>query len=95
MKYKLSMLIIFILSIISIISINKVYAYFCDIPLLGKIIYLDAGHGGRDPGAKYNDIAEKDLTLEIVKKLKKELEGLGATVLLTRDGDYDLSLIHI
>lgn len=28
-------------------------------------------HGGRDPGAKYNDIAEKDLTLEIVKKLKK------------------------
>lgn len=46
MKYKLSMLIIFILSIISIISINKVYAYFCDIPLLGKIIYLDAGHGG-------------------------------------------------
>ncbi len=88
MKYKLSMLIIFILSII---SINKVYAYFCDIPLLGKIIYLDAGHGGRDPGAKYNDIAEKDLTLEIVKKLKKELEGLGATVLLTRDGDYDLS----
>ena len=43
MKYKLSMLIIFILSII---SINKVYAYFCDIPLFGKIIYLDAGHGG-------------------------------------------------
>ena len=48
-------------------------------------------HGGRDPGAEYLNIKEKDIALEIVKKLQKELEQYGATVLLTRDDDYDLS----
>lgn len=88
MKYKLSMLIIFILSLL---SVNKVKAHFNEFPLIGKMIYIDAGHGGRDPGAQYNNNNEKDLTLEIVKKIQIELEKLGAVVLLTRDGDYDLS----
>lgn len=62
-----------------------------ELPLLGKTIYLDAGHGGVDSGANYKDILEKDINLSIVKLLALKLESLGATVYLTRYGDYDLS----
>lgn len=61
------------------------------LPLLGKTIYLDAGHGGVDAGAIYKDIYEKDINLSIVKILASKLENLGATVYLTRYSDYDLS----
>lgn len=69
---------------------NKVLAND-NIVLLGKVIYIDPGHGGVDPGAIYKDIKEEDLTLEISLKLKELLEKRGAIVYLTRDGDYDLS----
>ena len=59
--------------------------------LLGKTIYLDAGHGGRDPGAIYKDLKESDINLQITKELKQELEQNGAQVYLTRTGDYDIS----
>ncbi len=64
-------------------------------PLVGKVIYLDAGHGGVDSGANYKDILEKDINLSIVKMLALKLESLGATVYLTRYGDYDLSNIGV
>lgn len=55
-------------------------------------IILDAGHGGKDVGASYKDIYEKDINLNITLILKQELERMGAEVLLIRDGDYDLSI---
>ena len=72
-------------------SISRVYASVSDLPLLGKVIYLDAGHGGVDAGAEANRIKEKDINLILVKKLEKELVSKGAIVYLTREGDYDLS----
>ena len=72
-------------------SISKVYASISDFPLLGKIIYLDAGHGGMDAGAIVNNLKEKEINLIIVKKIERELSSKGAIVLLTREGDYDLS----
>lgn len=54
-------------------------------------IILDAGHGGKDAGTSYKDIYEKDINLNIVKILKETLEKNNAYVILTRDGDYDLS----
>lgn len=60
-------------------------------PLAGKIIIIDPGHGGKDPGTLYKDIYEKDINLKIAKKLEQTLSLEGATVILTRDGDYDLS----
>lgn len=60
--------------------------------LLGKVIYLDPGHGGLDPGTVYKDIYEKDINLEICKRLQEVLEEEGAIVYLTRYGDYDLSI---
>lgn len=59
--------------------------------LSGKIIYLDAGHGGVDGGAKYKDIDEENINLSIVMTLKEEMEKEGAKVYLTRYGDYDLA----
>ena len=62
-----------------------------NLELLGKVIYIDPGHGGLDPGTIYKNIYEKDINLEICKKLQTILEEEGAIVYLTRYGDYDLS----
>lgn len=62
-----------------------------DLILISKVIYIDPGHGGLDPGTVYKDIYEKDINLEICLKLKNALEEEGAIVYLTRYGDYDLS----
>jgi N-acetylmuramoyl-L-alanine amidase len=63
-------------------------------PLAGKIIALDAGHGGTELGATYpaNEgtgayIYEKDVNLAVVYKLEEELIAAGARVVLTREGD--------
>lgn len=58
-----------------------------------KVIVLDAGHGGNDPG-KQNlklKIDEKDVTLDVVLRLRKLLELRGYTVRLTRDQDERLA----
>lgn len=55
-------------------------------------VILDAGHGGKDPGASANGLEEKELTLEIVMKLKAELEDRGYEVILTRSDDSYLEL---
>ncbi len=56
------------------------------------VIVLDAGHGGSDPGAQRADVNEKDVTMAIINKLKKVLEGKGARVVLTRADDTFISL---
>lgn len=79
--------------ILSLVSVNFVSANKNEynLELLGKVIYIDPGHGGLDPGTIYKDIYEKDINLEICLKLQKVLESEGAIVYLTRYGDYDLS----
>lgn len=83
------------LVIISICTISFLKIDGYELPLLGKIIYLDAGHGGVDVGANYKNIYEKDINLSIVKILASKLENMGATVYLTRYGDYDLSNVGV
>ena len=87
-KFKL---IIILCMFISIISISKVYALVNSYNLLGKIICIDPGHGGRDSGATYKNIYEKDINLTISQKIEKYLVSKGATVYLTRESDIDLS----
>lgn len=59
-----------------------------------KVIVLDAGHGGQDPGALgKGGTKEKHLVLKFTKELKDELERTGKyKVVLTRDGDYYIAL---
>ena len=87
------MLFLLIISLCSI-SFVKANQTNSNLDLFGKVIYLDAGHGGVDPGCVYKDIYEKDINLSIVLKLQKLLEAKGASVYLTRYGDYDLSTIN-
>ncbi|MCL6611621.1 MAG: N-acetylmuramoyl-L-alanine amidase [Peptococcaceae bacterium] len=61
-------------------------------PLKGKIIVVDPGHGGYDPGAVRGGVYEKHINLQIALKLKKSLEEKGAAVILTHDGDYNLAI---
>ena len=60
--------------------------------LSGHTICVDAGHGGTDPGAVANGVQEKDINLAIALKVAKLLEKDGAKVVLTRDGDYFVTL---
>lgn len=60
--------------------------------LKGKIIALDAGHGGSDAGAiGPTGVTEKGVTLRVAKALQKLLEAEGATVLMTRTTDTEVS----
>lgn len=57
-----------------------------------KRIIIDAGHGGTDYGAIRGDINEKDITLDVAKKVQKELTKLGHKVIMTRNNDIYVSL---
>ena len=87
MKNKIFYLFFFLITLYTIGIINAL-----NLPLLGKVIYIDPGHGGTDPGAIYNDLYESNLNLQISLKIQTELEKNGAIVYLTRYGDYDLSV---
>ena len=88
MKTKIKLLVLMILLLSALFINQKVSALM---PLSGKTIIIDAGHGGLDPGTTNNTIYEKDINLAISKALEIELSKVGASVLLTREDDYDLS----
>lgn len=88
MKKYLCIVFILFVTFYSLLNIRTVNAF---LPLSGKVIVVDPGHGGKDPGTNYGDLLEKDINLSISKKLENELIKNGAIVILTREGDYDLS----
>lgn len=90
-KYRLIMLISFLLLLSSI----SVSASKSTLPLFGVTVAIDIGHGGKDPGTTYNKVLEKDINLGIGLLLEKELIKQGATVVVTRDDDYDLASPNI
>lgn len=56
-----------------------------------KLVVIDPGHGGDDPGALgSNGVHEKDIVLEVSRRLSETLRQSGAQVLITRDIDRDL-----
>ncbi|MBE9208566.1 N-acetylmuramoyl-L-alanine amidase [Nostoc sp. LEGE 06077] len=62
-------------------------------PLSGIKILLDPGHGGKESGASGpTGYLEKDVNLAVSKLLRENLLELGATVVMTRDSDKDVSL---
>uniref|UniRef100_UPI00403F3482 N-acetylmuramoyl-L-alanine amidase n=1 Tax=Anoxybacillus sp. FSL W8-1294 TaxID=2954655 RepID=UPI00403F3482 len=56
-------------------------------PVKGRIIVVDAGHGGKDTGAMSGGANEKTVVLGVAKWLKEKLEKAGATVVMTRETD--------
>src|SRR5699024_174630 len=62
------------------------------LPLSGKTIVIDPGHGGPDGGAVGKDqTEEKDIALVVSKKIRDFLQQAGALVYLTRETDIDLA----
>jgi N-acetylmuramoyl-L-alanine amidase len=58
-----------------------------------RVVVIDAGHGGGDPGALgYGGYREKDLTLDIARRVRAGLTERGIKVRMTRDGDTTVSL---
>lgn len=55
-------------------------------------IYLDPGHGGKDPGACGKTQTEKNVTLAVARSLREKLEEMGHNVLLSRYSDADTPL---
>ncbi|WP_050613677.1 N-acetylmuramoyl-L-alanine amidase CwlD [Bacillus testis] len=62
-----------------------------NLPLSGKVIVLDAGHGGPDGGAAVKGVVEKDISLPITKMVRDYLQEQGALVIMTRENDTDLA----
>ncbi|MHC4345694.1 MAG: N-acetylmuramoyl-L-alanine amidase family protein [Planctomycetota bacterium] len=63
--------------------------------LQGRIIVVDAGHGGHDPGSGevgYSRLPEKTLALAIARDVETQLKACGARVIMTRTADYFVPL---
>ncbi|WP_455225108.1 N-acetylmuramoyl-L-alanine amidase [Granulicatella sp.] len=58
-----------------------------------KVIFLDPGHGGKDPGAQYLGLKEKDLNLQVSQQLKTKLESLGYSVIMSRSTDVFVDFV--
>ncbi len=57
-----------------------------------KTIVIDPGHGGKDPGTSHNNITERELTLDVSKRLGSVLRAAGYNVVFTRERDAWVSL---
>ncbi len=61
-------------------------------PLYGKVIFLDPGHGfSSDAGGSYKGFLEHKYNLMLAKTVQRDLQELGATVILTRSGAGDVN----
>ena len=98
-KIKIGLVILGSLALVGLILSGAIYAQVVN-PLQGKLIALDAGHGGDEVGAQYPansgtsaTIYEKDVNLAVVYALKQKLEDstVGAKVVLTRKCDETIS----
>jgi len=58
----------------------------------GTVVVLDAGHGGYDSGAVYGGYNEKDITLDITRKVQEYLAAAGINVYMVRSEDRFISL---
>lgn len=74
------------------ISVSEKVEKQLDGELVGKTILVDPGHGGKDPGAVGNKMEEKEIVLDIGKRLNDRLKGSLAKVVMTRDSDEFVEL---
>ena len=56
------------------------------------VVVLDPGHGGQDSGAMCGGVMEKDLTLDVARRIDRLLDSEGVATLMTRFGDSYVSL---
>lgn len=86
-KYRLILLLLFPTLLLSSLHVHDDFTH----KLSSKVIVVDAGHGGIDPGANRPGVLEKDINLAIALQLKTILNQYGAKVVLSRQTDTELS----
>lgn len=93
---KISAIILIVsICLITVFTTIKVVAYkSLQTCLNGRIVYIDAGHGGKDNGASVDGVMEDAINMEISKYLYEELIKTGAYVLVSRTSDYDLASMY-
>ncbi|WP_066502317.1 N-acetylmuramoyl-L-alanine amidase CwlD [Abyssisolibacter fermentans] len=85
--------ILLILIITSVLTYNKQYNTIpaFSSPIINKVIAIDPGHGGFDPGASgKSGVKEDDINLQICLRIRRLLEQAGGIVILTRETDDGL-----
>ncbi len=90
MKRKIRLFIMFVIALGIIVLSQKLSSYVQSAAVGGKTVevVIDAGHGGSDPGkVGVNDVLEKDLNLQIAKKVEQNLKKIGISVAMTREDD--------
>ena len=80
-----------LMMILIVVGVSPVHAMAHTMPVSGKVVVIDAGHGGWDPGMVSGKVEEKGINLSIAQKLQVFLEQGGATVIITRIDDSDLA----
>lgn len=73
-------------------SYLKLYSSDSRYPLKDRIIVVDAGHGAYDSGTAKNGFYEKEIALNVSKRVGEKLKAAGANVILTRESDKFLTL---
>ncbi|AET65996.1 N-acetylmuramoyl-L-alanine amidase [Desulfosporosinus orientis DSM 765] len=90
-KIYFGMMFILFLVILSVVGFNRQDKEIWSWTLGDRVVVIDAGHGGVDPGAVgINKVLEKDITLGVSKRLQSLLQQGGSKVIMVRDDDSDL-----
>ncbi|HWR45987.1 N-acetylmuramoyl-L-alanine amidase [Sporomusa sp.] len=75
----------------TMLLLSTLYAHNATHIITDKVVVVDAGHGGIDPGANRPGVLEKDINLAVALQLKDVLNQYGAKVVLSRQLDVELS----
>lgn len=90
-KIELMVLLLILAGLLSLSKNLQKYVSSENVVAAGKVIVIDSGHGGDDPGKiGINQAKEKDVNLKIAKKVKKRLKKEGWKVVMTREEDVML-----
>ncbi len=90
-RYGMAIIFLFVLCIMAVLGADTGEKEVLSYGLANKIIVVDAGHGGTDPGAVRGKYMEKDITLQVSKKLADYLSQAGALVIMLREDDRELA----
>ena len=90
-KLELVILLLFLAGLVALSKNLQKMVSSGNVAVKNKVIVLDSGHGGDDPGKiGVNQAKEKEINLKIAKKIKKRLEQNGWEVVMTREKDVML-----
>lgn len=90
-KLELVILLLFLAGLVALSKNLQKMVSSGNVAVKNKVIVLDSGHGGDDPGKiGVNQAKEKEINLKIAKKIKKRLEKNGWEVVMTREKDVML-----